>query len=110
MEPSFIDDKTLRQLYKVKLYNISYSTQNLKISAFTVNGNRELTVRTGNTDNIYNVNSGDVIDERIILELDITEEEKSYKSVPIVLHVTETNNPSIHVERNIPLSIPLAKN
>ena len=110
IEPSFIDQKTLRQLYKVKLYNISYSTQNLKISAFTVDGNRELTVRTGNTENVYSINSGDVIDERIILELDVTEQEKSYKSVPIVLHVTETNNPSIHVERKIPLSIPLVKN
>ncbi len=110
IEPSFIDKDTLRQMYKVKLYNISYSTQNLQFKAYTENGNRELIVRTGNEGNIYKVESGEVLDERIMLELNVNESEKALKSVPIVLQVIDMENPDIHVEKNIPLSIPLAKN
>ncbi len=110
IEPSYIDKDTLRQMYKIKLYNISYSTQNLQFKAFTEDGNRELVVRTGIEGNIYKVESGEVLDERIMLELNIKEDEKLLKSVPVVIQVVDTGNPSIHVEKKIPLSIPLTKN
>ena len=110
IEPSFIDENTLRQLYKVKIYNISYSTQNLKFTAFTEKDHRELLVRTGKDDNTYKIESGNVVDERIVLELPIISEEKSLRSVPVVIHIEDINNPEIHIEKKIPLSLPLAKN
>lgn len=110
IEPMYVNDSTLRQLYKVKIYNISYDTQSLRFKAFTEKDNRELTLRTGKEDNTYNVNGGEVLDERIVLELDMKEEEKNLRSVPVVLQIQDMQNSHIYLEKKIPLRVPLEKN
>ena len=108
IEPAIIDNTVLRHIFKLKMYNISNDKQNLKLSAVTYD-NRELVIRSESPENLIDLDGSQIKDDRIIIELNLTENDKSMRSIPIVFTVQDEKDKSIHVEKKIPLSLPLRK-